>query len=334
MPGVAEAVRRRLGLRPRRQRRGRGRRHRRPTEVRRVARRVATARPWRMAEGTFPSGPDEVVLDRLSADQGDIEVGDTVTVTAQAGAREFTVVGIVTFGDADTSGGANWALFDLPTAQDFVIGQPGLLDSITVVGDGSLDDQAARRLDPDRPRRRRDRGAHRRRDHRREPERGRGGPRASSPSSSPIFAAISLFVGSFIIYNVFSISAAQRQQENALLRAIGASRSQVTRVAVRRGARRRHRRRRAGLHRRRAAGDDHHARARGHRLRAQRRVARRATVGAHHVARRRHRGHAGVRHRPCDPLGSRAAAGGDARRVGRPVGCQPSAGSSPVASSW
>jgi putative ABC transport system permease protein len=44
-----------------------------------------------------------------------------------------------------------------------------------------------------------------------------------------IFALIAIFVGSFIIYNVFSISAAQRQRENALLRAIGASRSQVTR---------------------------------------------------------------------------------------------------------
>jgi hypothetical protein len=45
-----------------------------------------------------------------------------------------------------------------------------------------------------------------------------------------IFALIALFVGSFIIYNVFSISAAQRERENALLRAIGASRAQVTRV--------------------------------------------------------------------------------------------------------
>ena len=32
----------------------------------------------------------------------------------------------------------------------------------------------------------------------------------------------------FVIYNVFSITAAQRQRENALLRAIGASRRQVT----------------------------------------------------------------------------------------------------------
>ncbi|MEQ1702206.1 MAG: FtsX-like permease family protein, partial [Ilumatobacteraceae bacterium] len=44
-----------------------------------------------------------------------------------------------------------------------------------------------------------------------------------------IFALIAMFVGSFIIYNVFSISAAQRQRENALLRAVGASRSQITR---------------------------------------------------------------------------------------------------------
>ena len=44
-----------------------------------------------------------------------------------------------------------------------------------------------------------------------------------------IFALIALFVGSFVIYNVFSISAAQRERENALLRAIGASRAQVTR---------------------------------------------------------------------------------------------------------
>lgn len=43
------------------------------------------------------------------------------------------------------------------------------------------------------------------------------------------FSAIALGVGSFVIYNVFSISAAQRQRENALLRAIGASRKQISR---------------------------------------------------------------------------------------------------------
>jgi putative ABC transport system permease protein len=42
-----------------------------------------------------------------------------------------------------------------------------------------------------------------------------------------VFAAIALFVGSFIIYNTFSILVAQRMRETALLRAIGASRRQV-----------------------------------------------------------------------------------------------------------
>ena len=42
-----------------------------------------------------------------------------------------------------------------------------------------------------------------------------------------VFAAVALFVGSFIIYNTFSIIVAQKQRENALLRAVGASRAQI-----------------------------------------------------------------------------------------------------------
>jgi putative ABC transport system permease protein len=47
-----------------------------------------------------------------------------------------------------------------------------------------------------------------------------------------IFSYIALGIGSFVIYNVFSITAAQRQRENALLRAIGASRRQVSRALL------------------------------------------------------------------------------------------------------
>ena len=42
-----------------------------------------------------------------------------------------------------------------------------------------------------------------------------------------VFAIIALFVGSFIIYNSFSILVAQRTKEMAMLRAIGAGRRQV-----------------------------------------------------------------------------------------------------------
>ena len=42
-----------------------------------------------------------------------------------------------------------------------------------------------------------------------------------------IFAIVALLVGAFIIFNTFSITVAQRTRENALFRALGASRRQV-----------------------------------------------------------------------------------------------------------
>jgi putative ABC transport system permease protein len=47
-----------------------------------------------------------------------------------------------------------------------------------------------------------------------------------------VFAGISLFVGSFIIYNTFAMLVAQRTRELALLRAVGASRRQVRGVVL------------------------------------------------------------------------------------------------------
>ena len=47
-----------------------------------------------------------------------------------------------------------------------------------------------------------------------------------------VFAGIALFVGSFIILNTFSMLVAQRMRELALLRAVGASRRQVTRSVM------------------------------------------------------------------------------------------------------
>ena len=46
------------------------------------------------------------------------------------------------------------------------------------------------------------------------------------------FAIVALLVGSFVIYNTFSITVAQRTKETALLRAIGAKRKQVTRSVM------------------------------------------------------------------------------------------------------
>lgn len=184
--------------------------------------------PWAIAEGRAPESATDVVIDRSTAKKGSIVVGDQIDVTAK-GVRRFDVVGIATFAGYDGSGGATWALFSLDTAEEFVIGQPGLVDSIFVRGDGSISDVELR-----------DRiqkafsgreiqvltGAEITKENQDAVEEGL----SFFTIFLTIFAAISLFVGSFIIFNVFSISAAQRQRENALLRAIGASRSQVTRV--------------------------------------------------------------------------------------------------------
>ena len=52
-----------------------------------------------------------------------------------------------------------------------------------------------------------------------------------------IFAGIALFVGSFIIWNTFTMIVTQRSREIALLRAIGATRRQVMRSLLARGRR-------------------------------------------------------------------------------------------------
>ena len=189
----------------------------------------STLSPWQLAEGAPPAGSGEVVIDRRSAKEGSIDVGDTVSVTGALGVRDFVVSGIATFAGADTAGGSTWALFDLATATEFVVGQADRVDAIVVAGDGSLDDVAladsieqafdGREIEVLT-------GAEITEENQDAVERGL----SFFTIFLTIFAAISLFVGSFIIYNVFSISAAQRQRENALLRAVGASRTQVTRM--------------------------------------------------------------------------------------------------------
>jgi putative ABC transport system permease protein len=186
------------------------------------------ASPWTLSAGHAPTSADQVVVDGASATTAKIKVGDTVTVTTRQGTREFTVSGIAQFAGSNSTGGATFVLFDDATAAEFVGGDTTKLDAIIVVGDGS---KSQTELAADI-------------------QQALASPDVETLTGKQIiaenqdamktslnfltiflsvFALISMFVGSFIIYNVFSISAAQRTQENALLRAIGASRSQVTR---------------------------------------------------------------------------------------------------------
>ena len=183
---------------------------------------------WTIAEGKFPKGPTEVALDEASAEKAGYVLGDTVKVVAQSGSRTFTLVGIASYGDVRSPGGATFALFDVPTAAEF-LGKPGFVDAILVVGDGSRSDDAlAKDIDAIfEPSQKVETltGA----EITKETQDDIGEALSFFSIFLTIFSVIALGVGSFVIYNVFSISAAQRQKENALLRALGANRAQITR---------------------------------------------------------------------------------------------------------
>src|SRR3954468_1254099 len=175
--------------------------------------------------GHTPRGPHEVVIDGTSAADHDIALGSTIKVLFQGPTQEFTVVGTVGYGDGITDlGGTTSAYFDTATAQR-VLGSPGEFDSIDVSADpGVSQDELADRLSAVIPQ-----GT--------EAVTGEAvaAENAAATKSSfaiagmvfGMFAAIALFVGSFIIWNTFTMTVTQRSREIALLRAIGARRRQV-----------------------------------------------------------------------------------------------------------
>ena len=189
---------------------------------------------WTVTKGREPRGPNEVVLDDQTAADGNYELGDSVKVNAEAGSRSFTLVGLAQYNNVATPGDATWALFDDETAMEFVA-KPGFIDAVLVRSDGSLSDTAlAQRIQEALD------GVSTTTD-----TEVLTGPQITAQSQTEvqkglgfftiflsIFSFIALAVGCFVIYNVFSITAAQRRRENALLRAIGASRRQVTRMML------------------------------------------------------------------------------------------------------
>lgn len=189
---------------------------------------------WRIAEGRAPAGPDDVAFDRATAEAAGYAVGDRVKVNAEGGSRTFTLVGITVYDDIASPGNATWALFDSSTASDF-IAKPGFVDAVLVLGDGTVsDDELAARVQQAL--------ASARPDDSFDTLTGAGITAQTQTDIEKglqfftlflsIFSVIALGVGSFVIYNVFSITAAQRRREHALLRAVGASRRQVTRLML------------------------------------------------------------------------------------------------------
>jgi putative ABC transport system permease protein len=100
-----------------------------------------------LRSGEAPDAPDEVAIDKATADREGIAVGDRVQVATKQGIRDATVVGTLGFGDADSFAGASLTAFDLATAQQ-VLGTPDRFQEIAVGAEPGVDDaELAARVD-------------------------------------------------------------------------------------------------------------------------------------------------------------------------------------------
>jgi putative ABC transport system permease protein len=61
--------------------------------------------PFTLADGRGPETAGEVVIDRKSAKDGDLDVGDHTKLITVSGPVEVSIVGVATFGDADSPAG-------------------------------------------------------------------------------------------------------------------------------------------------------------------------------------------------------------------------------------
>jgi putative ABC transport system permease protein len=183
----------------------------------------------RLAQGSAPTTPHEVVMDEGTAQKYHFRVGEPVRVLLRDSSQTFTISGVARFGTANNLAGATIAAFDLPTAQS-VLGKVGQFDAIDVVAQSGADKSVVQRdiarLLP----------------HGVEVVTGQTVANEATNSINQalsffstallVFAFIALFVGAFTILNTFSIIVGQRTRELALLRIVGASRRQVFRSVL------------------------------------------------------------------------------------------------------
>ncbi|BBJ46169.1 hypothetical protein SSPO_088870 [Streptomyces antimycoticus] len=181
-----------------------------------------------LTAGRAPAGPDEVLMDTSTADQGGYQVGDTVRLAVDGPVLHKKLVGIVRTDDTSGSGGTS-VFFDDATAQKLLL-KPGQYDGVSLEAERGTSEERlaaeARDLLPDDSEV--STGAQLRAQQQAEAAEGAEG----LSQVLLVFAAIALFVGIFVIGNTFTMLVTQRSQEMALMRAVGADRRQVTRSVL------------------------------------------------------------------------------------------------------
>ncbi|XIE78812.1 ABC transporter permease [Streptomyces sp. SBR177] len=179
--------------------------------------------------GQGPVKDDEIALDKDTADKGGYQVGDQVRVATNGPVETYTLAGVFTTEDGAVNAGGSLVLFDTDVAQKLYL-RPGFFSDINVSARPGADadrilaavkplvgDQADART-----------GKELADEQAKDIEAGLGALNQMLLG----FAAIALFVGVFLISNTFTMLVAQRTKELALMRAVGASRRQITRSVL------------------------------------------------------------------------------------------------------
>ncbi|TQJ48385.1 ABC transporter permease [Phycicoccus sp. SLBN-51] len=184
-----------------------------------------------ISTGRWPLRTGEVTLDKSTAERAGYRVGDEVTLVT-SGERPMvkaTLVGIAEFKSGGTVG-ASLSFFDTKTAQDLYLGgKDAYTEAWVTAKDGTSQEDLAAAVQKKLPA-----GFEAVTGEAAAKEAADGINQALSFISTflLVFAGIALFVGSFLIVNTFSILVAQRSRELAMLRALGATRRQVTRSVL------------------------------------------------------------------------------------------------------
>lgn len=183
----------------------------------------------RITTGRAPTADRDLVVEEHTAAEGAITVGAEVNVVTRAGQQKMDVVGIFTLGEDRIGDVVTYVGFSPSVAEKLLTG-PGQYSAIWIrPRPGVSQDQLAAQITAAVPADYEVTTAQKLVQQAKEQIKSFFGLLGTFLLA---FAAVSVLIGTFIIFNTFTMLVAQRTRELALLRAIGASRAQVTRAVV------------------------------------------------------------------------------------------------------
>ncbi|GAA1941043.1 ABC transporter permease [Streptomyces durmitorensis] len=179
-------------------------------------------------KGAAPKSAGDIALDSRTAARTGYKVGDTVRYSTDGPVKQAKVSGVFDTEDGSVLAGGSLVVFDNDTART-ALGKTEYDEIDVKAAAGTSETALKSSVDKILPK---DTDAVTGAELKSDQDRMIEQQTSSMSQVLLIFAGIALFVGIFIIANTFTMLVAQRTKELALMRAVGASRRQVTRSVL------------------------------------------------------------------------------------------------------